>query len=557
MAQNSQTSPFLESNLSLNTGRILLGAAVLSAGSGVFSNPTFWNIAPAISQYVTLGIIILGTLTIIGSFVSESVKENFEALVITFFGFMVGGFCIHLHLLAFDDFLGAAYLYFALITPWYFTKQSHLIVYQLSLIICLVFTILVTPEANPEATYYLYRFIAANLLVFLIANSRIISLQKLIRKNYDSQNFKELLNEGLIQTDSNFIMTYVNPKLGEMIGRDHTEFIGRFVLTEVIPPELRAEQAKRLLEPTPGNTSRYFLHLLHAEGHKIPVQISVSPRIHKDTGKLDGFNILLVNIYDHIEQLQQLEEDLKSMEQRVRDNEAKRLELERFARSIAYDLRAPLEVINRGIQILFSLKESYDPLAAQYMEEMEVGIGNVYDIMQSVLLYSITDTHQMKITKVDLRDAMDEVKTSLEPLILANKATLIYDELPVVDVDRIQILRLFRNFIENAISRRSEKDPVIRFTFTVHDEKEEYIFSVQDNGTGISREDYENIFRIFQEGDTPQIEGDSFGFSLSICNKIIQNHKGKLWFKSNVGQGTTFHFSLPIEQEKEEVISVN
>ncbi|MEM6342312.1 MAG: ATP-binding protein [Bacteroidota bacterium] len=552
-----QTSQLLESNLSLNTGRILLGAAVISAGSGVISNPTFWNIAPAISQYITLSIIILGTLTIIGSFVSEWVKENYEGLIISFFGVMVGGFCVHLHLLAFDEFLEAAFLYFALITPWYFTKQSYLIVYQISLIVCLVFTILVTPEANPEATYYLYRFIGANLLVFLIANSRIVSLQKLLRQNHDTHNFKELLNEGLIQTDSNFIMTYVNPKLGEMIGRDHREFIGRFVLTEVIPAESRAGQAKRLLEPTPGHTSRYFLHLLHADGHKIPVQVSVSPRYQKDTAKLDGFNILLININDHIEQLQHLEEDLKAMEQRVRDNEAKRLELERFARSIAYDLRSPLEVINKGIQILFSLKESYDPLAAQYMEEMEIGIGNVYDIMQSVLLYSITDTHQMKFSKVDLREAMDEVKTSLEPLILANKATIIYDELPVVEVDRIQILRLFRNFIENAISRRSEIDPIIRFSFTVHEEKDEYIFSVQDNGTGISREDYENIFRIFQEGDTPQIEGDSFGFSLSICNKIIQNHKGKLWFKSNVGQGTTFHFSLPIEQEQEEIISIS
>lgn len=557
MPRKSQISQFSESNLSLNTGRILLGAAVLSAGFGIITNPTFWNIAPSISQFITLIIILLGTVAIVGSFVSEWVKEYFDGFVISFFGILVGGFCIHLHLLVFDDFLSSAFLYFALITPWYFTKQGHLIVYQLSLIVCLVFTVLVTPEANPDGTYYLYRFIGANLLVFLIANSRILSLQRLISQNLDSQNFKENLNEGLIQTDNNFIMTYVNPKLGEMIGRDSEEFIGRFVLTEVIPPELRAEQAKRLLEPTPDHTSRYFLHLLHSDGHKIPVQISVSPRLHKETGKLDGFNILLVSISDHIDQLQQLEDDLKAMEQRVRDNEAKRLELERFARSIAYDLRAPLEVINRGIQILFSLKESYDPLAAQYMEEMEAGIGNVYDIMQSVLLYSITDTHQMKITQVDLRDAMDEVKTSLEPLILANKANIIYDELPLVEVDRIQILRLFRNFIENAISRRSEADPRIHFSFTVHDEKKEYIFSVQDNGTGISREDYENIFRIFQEGDTPQIEGDSFGFSLSICNKIIQNHGGKLWFKSNVGQGTTFHFSLPMEQKKEEPISIS
>ncbi|MFK7920649.1 MAG: ATP-binding protein [Bacteroidia bacterium] len=558
MPQKPKTSQFLESKLSLNTGRILIGAAVISAGSGVVSNPTFWNIAPSISQFLTAAILISGIMILIGSFVNEWLSDNFEIFLLSYLGLIVSAFCIHLHLLAFDDFLGSAFLYFALISPWYFTKQNHLVVYQVSLIVCLVFTILVTPEANPEATYYLYRFGAANLIVFLIANSRILSLSKLISQNQDSIDFKNNLNEGLIQTDRNFIMTYVNPKLGEMIGQNSEDYIGRFVLTEVIPTESRAEQAKRLLEATPDNTSRYFLHLLHSDGHKVPVQISVSPRKDRKTGRLAGFNILLVNIYDHIEQLRILEEDLKVMEQKVRDNEAKRVELERFARSIAYDLRAPLEVINRGIQILFSLKESYDPMAAQYMEEMEIGIGNVYDIMQSVLIYSITDTQQMKITKVDLIAAMSEVRTSLEPLILANTATILYDNLPTINGDRIQLLRLFRNFIENAISRRSEEDPRIQFSFTLNQEKKEYIFSVQDNGTGISREDYENIFRIFQEGDTPhQVEGDSFGFSLSVCNKIVQNHGGKLWFTSNAGKGTTFHFSLPLEQKEKEIIPVS
>lgn len=558
MPQTPKTSQSQESKLSLNTGRILIGAAIIAAGSGVITNPTFWNIAPAISQLLTAGILIFGILILMGSFVNEWLTNNFEAFLVSYLGLMVASFCIHLHLLAFDDFLGSAFLYFALITPWYFTRQNQLVIYQVSLIICLVFTILVTPEANPEATYYLYRFGATNLIVFLIANSRILSLGKLISQNQDALDFKNNLNEGLIQTDSNFIMTYVNPQLGEMIGQNSEDYVGRFVLTEVIPAELRAEQAKRLLEATPGNTSRYFLHLLHSDGHKVPVQISVSPRRDRNTGKLAGFNILLVNIYDHIEQLRILEDDLKGMEQKVRDNEAKRVELERFARSIAYDLRAPLEVINRGIQILFSLKESYDPMAAQYMEEIEIGIGNVYDIMQSVLIYSITDTQQMKIAKVDLTIAMSEVRTSLEPLILANKASILYHDLPTINGDRIQLLRLFRNFIENAISRRSAEDPRIQFSFTLNEEKKEYIFSVQDNGSGISREDYENIFRIFQEGDTPhQVEGDSFGFSLSICNKIVQNHGGKLWFTSNAGKGTTFHFSLPIELKEEKATPVS
>ena len=99
-----------------------------------------------------------------------------------------------------------------------------------------------------------------------------------------------------------------------------------------------------------------------------------------------------------------------------------------------------------------------------------------------------------------------------------------------------------------------DKQPEIFLTYTRDTDKGMFIFSIQDNGVGISREDYDNIFRIFQEEEVPDVSANSVGFGLSICNKIINNHGGKLWFTSNSGQGTTFHFSMPIPQEAGELV---
>ncbi|GHF89367.1 sensor histidine kinase [Deinococcus ficus] len=69
-------------------------------------------------------------------------------------------------------------------------------------------------------------------------------------------------------------------------------------------------------------------------------------------------------------------------------------------------------------------------------------------------------------------------------------------------------------------------------------------FDVQDNGIGIAPEYYDRIFTIFQRLHTrEQYEGSGIG--LSIARRIVERHGGSIWLDSAIGQGTTFHFTLP------------
>ncbi|MGI8959305.1 MAG: sensor histidine kinase [Bryobacteraceae bacterium] len=132
---------------------------------------------------------------------------------------------------------------------------------------------------------------------------------------------------------------------------------------------------------------------------------------------------------------------------------------------------------------------------------------------------------------------------NLQSVISEAGAQITSDALPLTTaVDPTHLLQIFQNLIGNAIHYRSTRAPRIHVS-TTKSEDGGLQFSVRDNGIGIEDQYRSDIFVAFSRLHGEDRPGSGIG--LADCKKILDRHAGRIWVESEVGQGSTFYFTLP------------
>ena len=231
-----------------------------------------------------------------------------------------------------------------------------------------------------------------------------------------------------------------------------------------------------------------------------------------------------------------------------------------FLANMSHELRTPLNSIIGFSRVI--IKGIDGPVTELQQQDLTA----IYNSGQHLLglINDILDLSKIEAGKMEL--AFDEVNiVDVTSSVLSTMSGLIKDKpiqmkriiepnLPTVRADAIRIRQVIINLLSNASKFTDEGDIVVEVGLKPGSTgRNEMRISVTDTGPGISKQDQPKLFQPFsQVDDSPTRKTGGTGLGLSICQHIINMHGGRIWVDSDVGKGSTFHFTLPLFRKEKE-----
>ncbi len=230
----------------------------------------------------------------------------------------------------------------------------------------------------------------------------------------------------------------------------------------------------------------------------------------------------------------------REMVDHMRDsNEA----LARFAYVCSHDLKEPARIAQNFSNLLAkSCKDILSEEHLEYLTHIQDNTERMGKMIKDMLTYSQIENKNIVLEKVDCNDEIEKVIKMLQLVIDEKKAQVTYSDLPTLKVDRTQIFQLFQNLVSNALKFCDVKTPKVHVD--VLEYKDLWHFTVKDNGIGIDKKYAQQIFDVFKRLNKSE-EYEGTGIGLSICQKIVTRHGGKIWVDSMPNKGSVFHFTIP------------
>ena len=221
-----------------------------------------------------------------------------------------------------------------------------------------------------------------------------------------------------------------------------------------------------------------------------------------------------------------------------------------FLANMSHELRTPLNSIIGFSRVV--LKGIDGPITERQQEDLEA-IHNsgqhLLGLINDILDVSKIEAGKMELDfeRVDLKEIIDGVMSTAIALVKDKPVKLqqsVPDDLPLITADERRVRQILLNLVANAAKFTAEGSIRVR----AEADGSEVCVSVMDTGPGIAEEKVEGIFEPFTQVDASTTrEHGGTGLGLTISHSFVQLHGGRIWVDSEVGEGTTFYFALPIE----------
>jgi PAS domain S-box-containing protein len=290
------------------------------------------------------------------------------------------------------------------------------------------------------------------------------------------------------------------------------------------------------------------------------------------TGKSHEFNVHYAPLDKHFiisvvspskNQFATITSDITAIKQFQLEITDKNKELESYLYVASHDLRSPLvniqgfslrlqkqsnelKSIAKQLELNTELREKLDKLTdidvPRTLNFILSNVTKMDSLINSLLQISRTGRLALNVTKLNVNNLLDKVIATYNFEITENNVQLIINNLPPCYGDENQLNQVFSNIIGNAIKYRSANRP-LKIRIKATQTRNNLIYSISDNGIGISERHLNKIWDVFYRVDASATEAGE-GIGLSIAKTIVGKHKGRIWVESEEGVGSVFYIEL-------------
>ena len=229
----------------------------------------------------------------------------------------------------------------------------------------------------------------------------------------------------------------------------------------------------------------------------------------------------------------------------LRDMESSKsdMEVSEFILRACHDFRSSTRAVRIYSELL--LKDADGPRSATFEQRLgyvAAGAQKIDSLVEGLTKYSLalqTDPSAFQSTATDvlLRSVLMKMRKELSDC----GAKVTYDELPRVTGDPDRLMQVLEHLVRNAVVHCGETAPQVHISACKRGE--DWVFEVRDNGPGVEDAALERIFLPFERLKSGEHTGAGLG--LAISREIVERHGGRMWAESQIGEGSTFFFTLP------------
>ena len=347
------------------------------------------------------------------------------------------------------------------------------------------------------------------------------------------ENFKRLfenIQDIYYEVDIDGRIKEISPSVKGISDLGRNELIGQPMVNLYYNKEQRDNFLKALKKDEQVND----FEIVMKGKENLPVPCSLTAKLMLDK---NGLPSEIIGSIRNITERKKVEEQRNmTLEDLTRANK----ELRNFAYVTSHDLKSPLRAINTIANwISKDYDDKFDDDGKQQMKLLIGRTERMHQLIEGLFLYSNV-TGKEQLNKVNVTELLGSMIESLNlPLHIS---ITIGDSLPNVIYNKTRLSQIFSSLIENSL--KFSLNPQTAIVINCFDKKDEWIFSVADNGPGIAEKYHEKIFQIFQTLQTRD-EIETAGVGLAVVKKITEMNDGRIWVESEENAGSKFFFTIP------------